>query len=112
MAHENRNVPCVIAHYMIEPMTVLSPANLRKALIAECSVSLEQVAAEADTSVELVRRTVRPAKDRTDTPKVKSVKAILAHRLGKTVAELWPEDEPRLPDSESRTSDASNGGDR
>jgi hypothetical protein len=103
------NVSRALAYHMDDLAKVLSPYNLRKALMAECRVTPDDVAIEAEASVELVRRTIRPAEARADTPKVKLVKAIIAHRVGRTVAEMWPEDEPKLPVSNDRATDEVRG---
>ena len=94
-------VHCAKRRRMNEPR-VLSPENFRKAIMAEYGVTPESVSTEADTSVETVRRIIRRAESRTDTPKVKLVKAIIAHRTAQTVVGLWPEDEPRVPSSMSQ----------
>jgi hypothetical protein len=94
-----------------ESPMVLSPKWFRKALMEERRVSASEVAAEAQVSEHIVRRVIR-GPNKVDTRNVKHVKQIIARRTGRSVAELWPEDEPAGNNSTSRAEPGRTGGAR
>jgi len=67
--------------------------------LAEHGVSTAEIAAAAQCHISIVQKVIQ-RKPIYDTPNSKRVQQTIATRLGKTVAELWPPDEPV---SETRT---------
>ena len=66
-----------------------SPANRRKGHLAQAGINAQDVASQLDVSLSHVCRVI--AGNRLGGRKAQAIQQAIATRLGRSVAELWPE---------------------
>jgi lambda repressor-like predicted transcriptional regulator len=76
----------------MQPITVLQPASIRKALLEERGIPAAEIAAQVPCNVEIVYRVIR-GDFKYDTPNTKRIQQLIAERIGMPVKELWPNED-------------------